>query len=179
MAATNWTQHSKLASDSSITEACLWARLTDHGQMASNHGRRREEMRKGRLEHAHHSPRCMSGRHGGAVPARPARGYPGKTSPQHHREHHTRRFHQRAHTPRPPRWCTACTRKKSGEVMNSEATGRWKPEWDPATDLLAEEAVVESVRWRRKRAQRGAFHPRWRQRSSPEAVGIAGRRQGD
>jgi hypothetical protein len=35
-------------------------------------------------EHAHHTPRRMSGRHGGAVPAWPARGYPGRTSPQHH-----------------------------------------------------------------------------------------------
>jgi hypothetical protein len=36
--------------------------------------------------------------------------------------------------------------------MNSEAIGRQKPERDPATDLLAEEATVESIWWRRKRA---------------------------
>jgi hypothetical protein len=36
-------------------------------------------------EHAHHTPRRMSGRHGGAVPARLARDYPGRTSPRHHR----------------------------------------------------------------------------------------------
>jgi hypothetical protein len=49
-------------------------------------------------EHAHHTPRRMSGWHGGAVPAWAARGYPRRTSSRHHREHRTRRFHRRAHT---------------------------------------------------------------------------------
>jgi hypothetical protein len=35
------------------------------------------------------SPRCSSGWHGRAVPARPARGYLGKSSPSTHQEHHT------------------------------------------------------------------------------------------
>jgi hypothetical protein len=74
-------------------------------------------------EHAHHMPRCMSGRHGGAVPARPARGYPGESSPRHHREHRTRRFHWRCtHT-----WTTANTHNKNREEIrwgvSSEATG--------------------------------------------------------
>jgi hypothetical protein len=35
------------------------------------------------------TPRRLSGRHGGAVPARPVRGNQRKTSPWHHGEHHT------------------------------------------------------------------------------------------
>jgi hypothetical protein len=46
-------------------------------------------------------------------------------------------------------------------------------------DLIAEEAAAESVRWRRKRAQRGAFHLGWRRWSPPGAARIAGRRRGD
>jgi hypothetical protein len=38
---------------------------------------------------AHQSPRCSSGWHGRAVPARPAKGCLGKSSPSTHREHHT------------------------------------------------------------------------------------------
>jgi hypothetical protein len=39
------------------------------------------------------TPRRSSGRHGGAVPAWPARGYQGKTSLGHHGEHHTTGVH--------------------------------------------------------------------------------------
>jgi hypothetical protein len=66
--------------------------------MARDHGRRREERGRGEEEHAHRTPRRMSGRHGGAVPARPARGYLRESSPRHHREHRTRCFHRCAHT---------------------------------------------------------------------------------
>jgi hypothetical protein len=69
--------------------------------------------------------------------------------------------------------------EEAGEVSNSVATERRKPERDPATDLLREEAAVKSIWWRRKRAQRGAIHPRWRRRSLPEAARITGRRRGD
>jgi hypothetical protein len=63
--------------------------------------------------------------------------------------------------------------------VRSAALERRLPEWDPATDLLAEEAATKSIRWRRMREQRGAFRPRWRRRSPPEAAGITGRRRGD
>jgi hypothetical protein len=65
--------------------------------MARDHGRRREE-RDRRKKNTHRTPRCLSRRHGGAVPARPARGYPRESSPRHHQEHRTRRFHRHAHT---------------------------------------------------------------------------------
>jgi hypothetical protein len=65
-------------------------------------------------EHAHHTPRRMSGRHGGAVPARPARDYPGRTSPQHHRQS-------------TPTWTTASTHNTPSEEIrrgvSSEMTG--------------------------------------------------------
>jgi hypothetical protein len=65
--------------------------------MAKDHGRGREERGKEEEEHTHRPLRRVSRRHGGAVPARPARCYPRKPSPCHHREHHNRRFRRRAH----------------------------------------------------------------------------------
>jgi hypothetical protein len=110
---TNWNKpHHKLTSKRSITELCLWAWLTGHAQMAKDHGRSREERGRGEEEEAHRTPRRLSRRHGGAVPARPARCYPRRSSPRHHREHRTRRFYRRAHTPRPTRRSTAGVREK-------------------------------------------------------------------
>jgi hypothetical protein len=68
---------------------------------------------------------------------------------------------------------------KAGEVSSSVATERRKPERDPATDLLGEEAVGESIWWKLKRAQRRVFRPRWQWQSSPESAGIARRQRGD
>jgi hypothetical protein len=63
---------------------------------------------------------------------------------------------------------------EAGEVSNSVATERRKPEQDPAIDLLGKEAVMKLIWWRRKRAYRGAIRPWWRRRSSPEASRITG-----
>jgi hypothetical protein len=79
--------------------------------MARDHGQRIEERGREDEEHAHHSPRRVSRRHGGAVPARSARCHPRKSSPRHHREHRIRRFHRRATTPRSPRRSTAGIRE--------------------------------------------------------------------
>jgi hypothetical protein len=68
--------------------------------MARDQGQRREEWGREDEEYAHRSPRRVSRRHGGAVPARPARCHPRKSSPRHHREHRIWRFHRRATTPR-------------------------------------------------------------------------------
>jgi hypothetical protein len=57
--------------------------------------------------------------------------------------------------------------------------GLAKPERDPALDLLGEVESSKSVWWGRKRTQRRAFVPRWRQRRTLEVARIAGRRRGN
>jgi hypothetical protein len=99
------------------------------------------------------------------------RGWPGAAWGSLHRAplgapHHR----QSTHT-----WTTASMHNTpSVEIqrgVRSAAAERRFPEWDPTTDLLAEEATTESVRWRSKRAQRGAFHPWWRRQSPQESPG--------
>jgi hypothetical protein len=171
----NWIQHHKLTLDSSITELCLWAWLTGHGQMAKDHGRRREKRGREEGGHTHRCPgACLDAWRGSArvVGQRLPEGVfttapPG--APHHRRSTHT--------------WTIASTHSMPSEEIrrgvSSAAIERRFSEWDPATDLLAEEATAKSVRWRRKKAQRGAFRPRWQRQSPPEAAGIAGQRQGD
>jgi hypothetical protein len=61
-------------------------------------------------------PRSLSGRHGGAVPARLARGYPRESSPQHHRRSTHTWTTGEAHTLGPPQASTARLVRRSGEV---------------------------------------------------------------
>jgi hypothetical protein len=84
-------------------------------------------------------------------------------SPARHTPHYHRNYPQQA-PGRDPAWCRARRRH--------EPT---KPERDPARDLIGEEKISESTWWRRKRAVRQPFDPRWRRRRSPETAGIAGR----
>jgi hypothetical protein len=56
--------------------------------MVRDHGQREKRVVERRRRSAHQPPRCSSGWHGRAEPARPARGCLGKSSPSPHREHH-------------------------------------------------------------------------------------------
>jgi hypothetical protein len=123
-------------------------------------------------EHAHHTPRRMSRWHGRAVPARPARGYPGKTSPQHHREHRTRCFHRRC----TPTWTTASMHIKHREEIrwgvSSEATGAGEnlSGERPRSHRRGEEFQIHLVE---EEEGRGAHHmPKCRLQKSPEMAGI-------
>jgi hypothetical protein len=133
---------------------------------------------------------CSSGWHGRAVPARPARGCLGKSSPERQRWHeeqpHLGCFDSHLHshhlqhsttaTPYSPR--RRCRRQEvAGEVLGSVATGRRKPEWSQASDLLGEETAGKSARRRRERVKRGAFCPRWWRWNLPESARIARRRR--
>jgi hypothetical protein len=90
--------------------------------MASDRGRRREG-RRGRGG-THQSPRRMPGRHGGAVPARPTRGYLARTSPCSNREHRTSGTSTSvAHTPWPPRRRTTSTVRRTTAKSSLEAIG--------------------------------------------------------
>jgi hypothetical protein len=57
--------------------------------MVRDHGQWEKQKVERRRRSAHQSPRCSSGWHGRARPARPARGCLGKSSLSPHREHHT------------------------------------------------------------------------------------------
>jgi hypothetical protein len=115
--------------------------------MASNRGQR-EKAEEEEENHTHQMPRRMPGRHGGAVPARPARGYPGMSSPSTpgaphlgasngvHTHHDHLGVAQQAPGEDPARH-RARRRPKSAES-----------ERDLITDLLGEEAADESS-WRR------------------------------
>jgi hypothetical protein len=72
----NWI---KLASSSSSTEQDLWARLTILDQLVRERGRG-ERAEKEEEDHTYQAPRCIPGRHGEAVPARPTRRGRGETS---------------------------------------------------------------------------------------------------
>jgi hypothetical protein len=163
----------KHTSSSSITEQALWAWLTGLDQ----HGQRPwpvKEAEGGEEEvETHQSPRCIPGWHGGAVPARPREDFtvapPGALQtalppvcPQTHRS---------------PRRSTAGVRGDAGEVSRSVANLMQNPEWDPAMDLLREEAADETVRWRWKRTLGRVFFPRSRRWWSPELAGGARRRR--
>jgi hypothetical protein len=100
-------------------------------------------------EHAHHTPRRMSGRHGGAVPAQPARDYPGRTSPWHHR--------RSTHT-----WTTANTHSKPSEEIqrgvSSEATGAGEIPSGDRTPISSERRGVPNPLGGGGRGPRGASY---------------------
>jgi hypothetical protein len=117
-------------------------------------------------EHAHHTPRRMSGRHAGAVPTWPARDYPGKTSPQHHR--------RCTHT-----WTTASTHSKHSEEIqrgvSSEAieVGEILSGDRPRSHRRGEEFQIHLVE---EEEGRGAHRMlKCRRRKSPEMAGICRR----
>jgi hypothetical protein len=74
----HWSKHTL---DSSITEQGLWARLTDLNQLVRDHGQWERAKEEGGI-HTHQTSRCIPGRHGEAVPARPTRRGRGRTSPR-------------------------------------------------------------------------------------------------
>jgi hypothetical protein len=190
---THWT---KLTLDSILTEQGLWARLTNfdqlvrnHGQMASNRVQRREGKGE-KKNHTHQTPRCIPGRHGGAVPVRPTRRGRGKSSPERQRRHeeqpHLGCFDSRllGHQPNQPHSFTMTTaegrsqhQEKAGDEPNTAASAGRVPERDLASDLLGEETAGKAVWQRQERVERGAFCPRWRRRNSPESARIARRRR--
>jgi hypothetical protein len=93
---TESNMHPAAASQSKLCELgslVLTSIVRDHSQGEKQRVERRRRS-------AHQSPRCIPGRHGGAVPARLTRRGRGKTSPWHHREHRNRCFHRHAHTHR-------------------------------------------------------------------------------
>jgi hypothetical protein len=121
MASTNWIQHHKLASNSSITEPGLWARLTDHGQMASNHGRRRKERGRGRRTHSPYAQAHVWMAWRGSARAAGQR-LPGEdfiTGPPG--APHSALPPACTHTPWPPRRCTPCAREKP-----ARCPARWR-----------------------------------------------------
>jgi hypothetical protein len=126
-------------------------------------------------------PKCIPGQHGEAVPAQPTRRGLGKSSPlaaaSQHREHPTGTL-----PPMPLSNPNTAQQTPGGNPARCRARRRQgpvKPERDPSLDLLGEVESSKSVWWGRKRAQRRAFGPRWRQRRTSEVAGIAGRWQGD
>jgi hypothetical protein len=119
----------------------------------------------------------MPGRHGGAVPARPARGYLGKSSPCTTGSTASGASTGEAHTPMTPQATIASTRKRSGGVSSSEATGADETRARSSQrshrrgegfriHLVEEEEGSEAIIW-----------PKWRQRRSPEPAEIARRRR--
>jgi hypothetical protein len=108
----------------------------------------REEKVGEEEKHTHQTPRRMPGRHGGAVPARSARGYLGMSSPSTPGAPHlgasTGVYTHHDHL--------GVAQQAPGENLARHRARRRpesaEPEQDPATDLFGEEAVDESS-WRR------------------------------
>jgi hypothetical protein len=96
-------------------------------------------------------PGRMSGWHGGAVPARPARDYPGRTSSQHHR--------RCTHT-----WTTASTHNKHNEEIkrgvSSEAIGAGEILSGDRPPISSERRGVPNPLGRGGRGSRGASYAR-------------------
>jgi hypothetical protein len=111
-------------------------------------------------EHAHHTPRRMSGRHGGAVLARPARDYTGRTSPRHHR--------QSMHT-----WTNAGTHNKHREEIRRgvslEASGASEIPSGDRTPISSERRGVLNPLGGGGRGPRGASYA---QVSVAEVTGV-------
>jgi hypothetical protein len=83
---------------------------------------REERAEEKEEKHTHQMPRCMPGRHGGAVPARPARGYLGMSSPSTPGAPHldaSTRVHTHTTT---TKGCTTSSRRELNEASSSEAT---------------------------------------------------------
>jgi hypothetical protein len=126
---------------------------------------------------AYQTPRCIPGRHGGAVPARPPRRGRGKSSPQHHREHRTRHFHRCAHTLRAPRRSTACVREKPARYL-----ARWRQRCEIPSGILPR--ISSERRWPTEwfggdwRGRRGGYSAQidggGARRSQPESPGNGG-----
>jgi hypothetical protein len=160
--------HQQAASHNQVYELCA----AKQGQMASNSGQRREGRGGGGNTLTRRPGACLDG---GAVPARPARGYPGMSSPSTLGAPHlgaSTDIH--THTPWPPAVAqqapgegsgastgihththtmatssrTASTRRGLSEASSRRRSKSAEIEGKPATDLLGEEAPIESS-WRR------------------------------
>jgi hypothetical protein len=141
---------------------------------------REEKVEEEEENHTYQTPGCIPGRHGKAVPARPTRRGRGKSSPAAPSQH---REHPSGTLPPVPLSHPNTTQQTPGEdparCQARRRQGPAKPERDPALDLLGEVESSKSFWWGRKRTQRRAFGPRWRQRRTSEVAGIAGRRRGN
>jgi hypothetical protein len=146
--------------------------------MAKDHGRGREERGREEEEHTHRMLRRVSRRHGGAVPARPARCYPRKPSPCHHWEHHNRRFHRRAHlhpgSLREASWASG-TSRRGVDFRGDREANLWVRS-SPGSPRRGDNQWIHLVEL--EGAPRRAARPRWRRQSSPEPAEIAGRWRG-
>jgi hypothetical protein len=130
-----------------------------------------EKRKRGREEeeHTHHTPRRMSGRHGGAVPARPARDYLGRTSPRHHR--------RSTHTLGQPQARTARPVRRSGEVWvwRRQEPERSRAEIEPRSRWRGTGFQIHSVEEEEGRGEHLMI--KCRRRKSPELVEICRRRR--
>jgi hypothetical protein len=79
----------------------------------------------------------------------------------------------------PPKHHAANTGRRSGEVSSSKATRAGETRAGSSSGSPPRGGVFQIYLVGRKRTQRRAFGPRWRQRRTPEVAGIAERRRGD